>query len=153
MADGFKVEQIDHVHVFVRDRKAAAAWYAETLGLTVHYDYPAMGDAGGPLVISSDDGNTSLALFARPELAGTKSTVAFRISGKGFAAFLARLADRALTDEHGRRLTANDVHDHMTCYSVYFCDPDGNPYELTTYDRDYDRTSDRTAVEKHLQSR
>jgi len=26
--------------------------------------------------------------------------------------------------------------DHEKTYSVYFCDPWGNRYELTTYDRD-----------------
>ena len=29
----FRVDQIDHVEVFVPDRREAARWYAETLGL------------------------------------------------------------------------------------------------------------------------
>ena len=60
----FRVSQIDHVEMFVPDRYAAAAWYQQVLGLNVLRDYEDWAkDPHGPLMISSDDGNTKLALF------------------------------------------------------------------------------------------
>ena len=133
-ASGFRVSQIDHVHVFVADRRTSARWYADVLGLEVFHDIENESD-GGPLVLSSDGGSTGLALFkSRPGSARTSTTVAFRVGGRGFLEFLGRLASLEVEGEDGRRLAASDVVDHDYCYSVYFSDPDGNPYELTTYD-------------------
>jgi catechol 2,3-dioxygenase-like lactoylglutathione lyase family enzyme len=131
---GFRVSQIDHVHVYVSDRRAAARWYAEVLGLEVCHDIES-DDDGGPLVVSSDGGSTGLALFkAKPGVARTSTTVAFRVGGDGFLDFLGRLPSLKVEGEGGRALAASDLVDHDYCYSLYFNDPDGNPYELTTYD-------------------
>ena len=133
-ASGFRVSQIDHVHVFVADRRASARWYADVLGLEVFHDIEGEDD-GGPLVVSSDGGSTGLALFkAKPDAARTSTTVAFRVSGGGFLEFLGRLPSLNVEGASGRALAASDVVDHDYCFSLYFNDPDGNPYELTTYD-------------------
>jgi len=66
----FRVLQIDHVELLVPDRYEAARWYQRILGLEVVPEYQDWAaDPGGPLMISSDDGNTKLALF---ECAGTR---------------------------------------------------------------------------------
>ena len=139
-ASDFKVEQIDHVHVYVADRREAAEWYRRVLGLVVlKEDETFDEDDDGPVTVSSDGGSTSLALFRAPEGAGKfarRQTVAFRVGGAGFLEFLGRLASLKVEGEDGQALTASDVVDHDYCYSVYFSDPDGNPYELTTYDYD-----------------
>jgi catechol 2,3-dioxygenase-like lactoylglutathione lyase family enzyme len=133
-AAGFRVSQIDHVHVYVTDRREAARWYADVLGLEVVHEIENEDD-GGPLVVSSDGGSTGLALFkSRPGAARTSTTVAFRVGGSGFLEFLGRLSPLEVKGENGQTLSASDVVDHDYCYSVYFSDPDGNPYELTTYD-------------------
>lgn len=132
----FKVEQIDHVHVYVSDQHEAARWYERVLGLKV-LDESANLDAGGPLVVSSDGGSTSLALFkkqADEAYLMKATTVAFRVEGRGFLNFLTRLGDHEAPDAVGPRFTREDVIDHGYCFSVYFSDPDGNPYEVTTYD-------------------
>jgi catechol 2,3-dioxygenase-like lactoylglutathione lyase family enzyme len=132
----FKVEQIDHVHVFVADQSEAARWYERVFGLTVHGDPPEPGE-GGPLVVSSDGGSTGLALFRRPDderPPSVATTVAFRVGGEGFLAFLKRQGGEEGDGQDGPRLTRGDVVDHDYCFSLYFSDPDGNPYELTTYD-------------------
>ncbi|HLL75423.1 MAG TPA: VOC family protein [Pyrinomonadaceae bacterium] len=135
-ASNFRVSQIDHVHVYVADRRAAACWYKDVLGLEVCHDIEG-DDDGGPLVVSSDGGSTGLALFkSRPTAARTSTTVAFRVGGAGFLEFLGRLASLKVEGGNGRTLAASDVVDHDYCYSLYFNDPDGNPYELTTYDYD-----------------
>jgi catechol 2,3-dioxygenase-like lactoylglutathione lyase family enzyme len=141
----FKVLQIDHVELFVPDRYEAAGWYERVLGLQIVRGCEGWAADGGPLMISSDAGNTKLALFeGRPAPApGTPTPafhrVAFRVSGGGFAEFLRRLADLALTDSRQRPVSADSVVDHRQSYSIYFDDPYGHLLEVTTYD--YDETS------------
>ena len=62
--------------------------------------------------------------------------VAFRVDGPGFLRFLARLADVAIDNRDGRRLTADQVVDHQKSWSIYFKDPYGHLLEVTTYDYD-----------------
>ncbi len=133
----FSVEQIDHIHVFVPDQYEAAVWYQEILGLEILVEHQDWAMSGGPLTISSDGGNTSLALFQRAQSGATSNTIAFRVSGAAFMAFLAGLEERAVFDHSGNRITGDNIVDHDRSFSVYFCDPYGNPYELTTYEYQY----------------
>jgi catechol 2,3-dioxygenase-like lactoylglutathione lyase family enzyme len=139
----FKVQQIDHIHVFVTDQREAARWYRENLGLEILTDYEHWAEDDGPLTISSDGGNTSLALFRKEgrAIGEVRNTIAFRVDADDFLLFLARLETFEMRDKNGNRVKASDVEDHGKSYSIYFCDPDGNPYELTTYDYQsvYDR--------------
>jgi len=139
----FKVLQIDHVELFVPDRYEAAEWYARTLGLQIVPECEPWAVGGGPLMISSDGGSTKLALFeGSPEAAGDRAAfrrVAFRVTGSGFAEFLARLPDLELIDARRQPVTKQSVVDHQQAYSIYFDDPYGHQLEVTTYD--YDETS------------
>jgi catechol 2,3-dioxygenase-like lactoylglutathione lyase family enzyme len=139
--DGFRVEQIDHVELFVPDRYVAAAWYARVLGLRVVPEYEHWAaDPGGPLMISSDGGSTKLALF-EGRSQGDRPTagyhlVAFRVSGEAFLRFLTRVPGLDLVDHHGRNVTALLAVDHERAFSIYFNDPYGHRLEVTTYDHD-----------------
>jgi catechol 2,3-dioxygenase-like lactoylglutathione lyase family enzyme len=142
-ADRFRVLQLDHVELFVPNRYEAASWYQRVLGLEIVPEYREWADdPHGPLMISSDDGSTKLALFegqpqdSRPT-AGFH-LVAFRVDAEGFLAFLRQLGEAKLRDDRDRLLTAGAVRDHQKAYSVYFCDPYGHRLEVTTYD--YERT-------------
>ena len=135
----FRVDQIDHVELFVPDRRQAADWYRRVLGLTICNDHEHWADdPKGPLMISSDEGSTKLALFeGRPQ--GDRKTagfhlVAFRVSGSNFKRFLDRLDGLTLTDHHDRTVSRELVQDHGQASSVYFNDPYGHRLELTTYD-------------------
>lgn len=132
---GFAVEGLDHVHVRVRDREEAAAWYGRVLGLVAPNAMRAWAeDPRGPLFLATPAGAHCLALFAgAPETAGDH-TVAFRTDAAGFAAFLDRLEGLALTEGRGGKLDRGDVVDHGGAWSLYFRDPDGNRIELTTYE-------------------
>ena len=141
MAESFRVQQIDHVELFVPDPREAARWYGEILGFEVLKAYQGWAKDGGPLMISSDGGSTKLALF-QGEARSTDQTswyrrVAFRTDGSGFLAFLRRLESHPIFDGNGRRVRAGDVVDHEKAFSLYFCDPYGHPLEVTTYDHDH----------------
>lgn len=135
----FRVEQIDHVELFVPDRRQAAAWYSEVLGLDIIAAYEGWADdPGGPLMISSDSGGTKLALFTGTSQ-GERPTagfhlVAFRVDAEGFLAFVANAERLALRDEEGRPLSTRSIKDHGQAFSVYFRDPYGHRLEVTTYD-------------------
>ena len=59
---GFKVQQIDHVELFVPDQRIAAAWYARVFGMRVLTELEHWAD-GGPLIIATPKAQTKLALF------------------------------------------------------------------------------------------
>ena len=133
----FAVDQIDHVELFVPDQYAAAEWFRDALGLEILEDYEHWADSG-PLMLSSDGGNTKLALFrgepidALPQAAFRR--LAFRVDAPGFDMFLTRAADLDLRGEDDSRLEALTVVDHGESFSVYFRDPWGHRFEVTTYE-------------------
>ena len=138
-SDEFRVDQIDHVELFVPDRRDAAAWYERVLGLRImpEHEHWAL-DPRGPLMISSDAGNTKLALFEGTpqesrETAGFHR-VAFRVGADNFARFISKVADLDLVDHLGKPVTGESVIDHTGARSIYFCDPFGHRLELTTYE-------------------
>ena len=142
--DTFRVAQIDHVEMFVPDRHEAADWYGRVLGPEIVRGFEHWAeDPQGPLMISSDDASTKLALF-EGEPQGSRQTsgfhlVAFRVDAAGFVRFLERLADLNLLDHRGRVVTPRLVVDHDRAFSIYFCDPYGHRLEVTTYDHDETR--------------
>ena len=135
----FRVRQIDHVELFVPDRREAAAWYEATLGLRIVPEFEVWAEnPRGPLMISSDDGSTKLALF-QGESQGDRHTagyhlVAFRVDRDGFLEFLRRLDRHPLRNVSGQRLTRELVVDHEQAFSLYFVDLYGHRLEVTTYD-------------------
>jgi catechol 2,3-dioxygenase-like lactoylglutathione lyase family enzyme len=142
MADAraFRMGRLDHVHIRVPDRDEAAAWYAEHLGFepVEAFDFWASGFEGGPLQISSDGGQTMLALFqasdAHPMVPQTTG-VAFSVDAETFASFTRSLPGGI----HGtarRPLVPDDVIDFDMCWAFDLVDPWGNQYELNCYEYD-----------------
>jgi catechol 2,3-dioxygenase-like lactoylglutathione lyase family enzyme len=143
--NSFRVLHIDHVELFVPDQYAAAEWYRKVVGLEIVSAYEHWA-ADGPLMISSDEGRTMLALF-RGEPRGNRPTagfhrVAFRVDGRGFLQFLDRLSEIEIPDRNGQRLAADQVVDHDQSWSIYFSDPHGHLLEVTTYEYSF--------IEEHL---
>jgi catechol 2,3-dioxygenase-like lactoylglutathione lyase family enzyme len=134
-----RVQQIDHIELYVPDREQAARWYEAVLGvrsLPEHADWAA--DAEGPVMISSAEASAMIALFTGPAqrnhpVVGIKR-IAFRAGAADFAAFVAQVRDVPVYDTEGRELRALDVVDHDRALSVYFCDPYGTRLEVTTYE-------------------
>jgi catechol-2,3-dioxygenase len=116
---------VDHIHVFVADRAAAERWYRDVLGLARVPGLAFWADDGGPLTVRNAADTVHLALFERPPQR-TRSTVALRVGAADFLDWRTHL-ERTL----GRPMKAVD---HALSWSLYFEDPDGNPYEITSYD-------------------
>jgi catechol 2,3-dioxygenase-like lactoylglutathione lyase family enzyme len=119
----------DHIELFVPDREAAVAWYAEWLGFERMPGHAAWA-ASGPIMLTNDRGQTMLALFRGEPLSGSQPKgwrrVAWRANAAEFAAFLRRF-----------RVSGQKIEgpmDHQKAWSVYFSDPWGNLLEVTTYD-------------------
>lgn len=120
------LNRIDHIHVFVSDRDAAVRWYEEVMGLRPLPEFRFWADDGGPLTIANVSGSVHLALFERPVQQACHSTVAL---GVGALTFLAWRHHLGLV--LGKPVEAVD---HQLSWSLYFSDPDGNPYEITSYE-------------------
>lgn len=115
---------IDHVHVFVRDRHAAERWYAQMLGLTRSPSLEFWAMDGGPLTVQDSANTVHIALFERgPQ--PNRATIALRTSAAGLHNWFTHLQASGLRVE---------LEDHQVSFSIYFSDPDGNPYEITTYE-------------------
>lgn len=139
----FTVEQIDHVELFVTTRYEAAKWYREILGLKVVEKYKHWAkDPRGPLMISSDNGSTKLALFTGTAQNSSKEggirLIAFRVGGSDFLRFLKRCdSELELYDYNHDRVTSASLVDHNQAFSLYFNDPYGHRLEITTYEHEY----------------
>lgn len=142
----FRVEQIDHVELFVPSRREAADWYGRVLGCNVVPEYEHWSeDPRGPLMISPDRGSTKLALF-RGEPRGGRETagfhlVAFRVDGPAFLEFMSQVTKLGLMNDRRQLVTSESAVDHGRAFSVYFCDPYGHRLEITTYDEDVVRAA------------
>jgi catechol 2,3-dioxygenase-like lactoylglutathione lyase family enzyme len=133
--------RLDHVHLRVPDREAAAAWYAEHLGFepVERFTFWAEGFEGGPLQMSADGGRTTLALFEAGDghpMVAQVTGVAFSVDAETFTAF-ARSLPGELRGDDGRPIEADDLIDFDLCWAYDFADPWGNRFELNCYE--YDR--------------
>lgn len=119
------LDAFDHVHVYVQDRAAAERWYARVLGLSRSEALAFWAAGGGPLTLQNASGSIHIALFERPAKP-CRSTIALRVPGAAFGDWQAHLQ---------RELPGGvSFEDHQASVSLYFADPDGNPYEITSYD-------------------
>jgi len=118
--------RVDHIHVYVTNRPAALQWYKDVLNFTPIKELEFWAtNAQEPLTIGCPDGVIRLALF---EQAATPchSTIALGATGADFLAWHAHLQKMLATQI--------DIFDHDVTWSLYFTDPDGNPFEITTHD-------------------
>lgn len=134
-------DAIDHLHLHVSDRPAAEAWYARVLGLRRLIEFEHWAADGGPLTLSDAAGQLHLALFERPPQGGMP-TIALRVSAGGLLDWRAHLRR-----ELGQ---APALVDHGESRSIYFKDPDGNGFEITSYEREGDGPVLRELLDEEL---
>ena len=119
-----KLKSIDHIHIFVDDRQEALKWYKTVLGLKPVKNLLFWAKTG-PLTIGNEDGSVHIALF-KGEPNENRSVVAFNTSGKEFIKWHKKI--KCVVDGRIK------VVDHSVSFSIYFKDPYGNPFEITSYD-------------------
>lgn len=119
------LKRIDHVHVHVMNRAAAEKWYADVLGLQRVAELDQWATADGPLMVADDHQAVRLSLFER-STSGSHATIAFAVDAAGLIAWQTHLEVCLSSPPR--------LEDHQLSWSLYFSDPDGNPFEITTYD-------------------
>ena len=130
-----KLSVIDHIHVWVKDRAASAVWYQRTLGLSPDPRFAAWAQApSGPLTLFNSGNTVHLALFEKVDAAPSHAVIAFSVGGADFLAWIDKLAGERVLATDGRYLARDGIVDHKLAWSFYFVDPDGNPFEITSYD-------------------
>ncbi len=115
------LQSFDHIHIYVKNRQQAVKWYQAVLGFSVVESLAFWAVDKGPLVVAHED--LHLALF-ESELQ-KRTTVAFGVDAANFLLWQQHLTTHEVTFV---------VSDHDISWSLYFSDPDGNPFEITTFD-------------------
>ncbi len=130
MSQAPRFDAIDHLHVYVNHRAAAEAWYGRVLGLQRLEAFAHWATGMGPLTLRDAGDQLHLALFERPT-EGSKqarhATIALRVGAADFVEWQRHLAEQLPQAPR----TVNHGGDAA---SLYFSDPDGNPFEITCYD-------------------
>lgn len=126
-----KFNAIDHIHINVSDRGLAEKWYETVFGFSRVPELEFWAEDGGPLTLTDSGGHVHLALFESDSI--QRTVIALSVSSSEFKAWVAHLA------KHG--IETKPI-DHQVSWSLYFGDPDGNPFEITTYE--YDEVSSIT---------
>lgn len=119
-----KLDLIDHVHVYAQDRTLAEAWYRRVLGLNRVSELEHWAVSDGPLFLSNPDHTVSLALFERASQR-SRSTIAFRVGKTEFLRWREHFQKESVPAE---------LTDHAVSWSLYFSDPEGTPFEITSYE-------------------
>lgn len=124
----FKIEQIDHIALTVKDPERSAAWYHDVLGLGRSYQ-----DVWSePPVVCA--GQACIFLFPADKteplpLPDVRNTIAMR----HFAFRVDRASFEQAQAEFRRRGIEFEFEDHQITHSIYIYDPDGYRVELNTY--------------------
>ncbi|MDX8348910.1 VOC family protein [Cognatiyoonia sp. IB215446] len=132
-----EISALDHVHLYVADPEAAAAWYCRVLGLQV---LPSSKRLNGGKYMATPRGQYCATIFSGKPPSDGDHTTAFRVMGRVFMDFGEQLPHADVSGRSGELLQATDAADHDLAFSYYFQDPDGNHLELTTYDHGPVRT-------------
>ena len=117
------LSKIDHIHIYAPERLVAEQWYKKVLGFERIESLGSWFVEGGPLAIGN--GGVHIALFESKELRNTTVAFAVDADAENYHQWKIQLS------EHGVEYRESD---HELSWSIYFSDPYGNPYEITSYE-------------------
>lgn len=126
--------KIDHIHVRVSDLTRALDWYKRVLGLVSDARYRNIQEGHGAVMLANPSGSVRLALTEDSSSPHLPASVAFSVSGHDFLAWLDALAGERVQSRDGATIARDSVRDHVLFWSIAFCDPFGNPFEIVSYD-------------------
>jgi catechol-2,3-dioxygenase len=116
-------DRIDHLHLYATNRNKAEQWYADVMGFSRVVALESWAD-GGPLTLQNSSGTVHIALFEAPAQP-CRSTIALSVGAEEFVAWRQHLVAKLQRPV--------EPEDHQMAWSLYFADPDGNPWEITSY--------------------
>ena len=104
-----EVAALDHVHLYVADPDAAAAWYGRVLGLKV---LPSSARLNGGKYMATPRGQYCATIFRGKPPSDGDHTSAFRVNGRTFIAFGEMLPHEDVTGHEKNLLKRNDTANH-----------------------------------------
>ena len=118
---------LNHIHLVAKDKYRLFDWYEEYLNFKIIDDIEKLGEKGGPLFISSDDGMTAISIFSRDKADEFKRVCipAFSCNSHDFLEAYLRFKN----DDEGL-----EIFDHHIFLSFYPTDPEGTKLEITCLD-------------------
>jgi catechol-2,3-dioxygenase len=116
-------DRIDHIHLYATHRNKAEQWYADVMGFSRVRELESWAEKG-PLTLANSSGTVHIALFEAPAQA-CRSVIALSVGAEEFIAWRQHLVDTLKRPV--------EAEDHQLSWSLYFEDPDGNPWEITSY--------------------
>lgn len=114
---------IDHIHIHVKNRTEAEKWYRTILRFERVNSLEFWSVDGGPLMLEDESGQIHLAMFESESIQNT--IIAFKVTAQGLYSWISHLSNLGV---------CVDPVNHDISWSIYFSDPDGNPFEITTYE-------------------
>jgi catechol-2,3-dioxygenase len=116
-------DRIAHIHIYAANRNKAEQWYGEVMGFSRVHELESWAE-DGPLTLANSSGTVHIAMFeAAPQ--PCRTVVALSVGAQEFVAWRQHLVDKLKRPV--------EPEDHRLAWSLYFADPDGNPWEITTY--------------------
>ena len=130
-----RTDRLDHVHLYVKDRPAAIAWYRRVLGLRIYGRWSEEDSAPDhPVFLApATGGEHCVSLFQGARPTGGDRTVAFHASARAFLGFAAALPVPDVLALDGVPLAPSGGNDYGMALTFNFLDPAGNHLELVTY--------------------
>lgn len=126
---------IDYVRIKVTDLKQAQEWYKHVLGLTPDPRYQQrMHPENAMTLLANPSGTVRLALTLADAIQHQPGSIVFSVGGQVFLAWIDALAGERVKDSAGQTIARDSVSDHGLFFSIPFCDPFGNAYEIISYD-------------------
>ena len=116
-------DRIDHIHLYAANRHRAEQWYADVMGFSRLPELESWAESG-PLTLANSSGTVHIALFEAPPQP-CRSVIALSVGAQEFVAWRQHLIDKLKRPV--------EPEDHQVAWSLYFADPDDNPWEITTY--------------------
>ncbi|MEP6505711.1 MAG: VOC family protein [Betaproteobacteria bacterium] len=116
-------DRIDHIHIYAAQRNKAEQWYADVMGFSRVAALESWA-ADGPLTLQNSSGTVHIALFEAPAQPN-RATIALSVGAEEFVAWRQHLVAKLQRPV--------EAEDHQLSWSLYFADPDGNPWEITSY--------------------